>query len=169
MRLPNESSPRAANTEAAESEAGRPDEHEDTTSIRHTLEAALVGAMILSPEARTGALDRIAVDDLDREGHRVVFAAIRDLHRANHPVDQVTVNDQLDATGTLDTAGSLASVWELTAIEGCPNPAAWRYYLGRVLAASRRADTLRRLRRAVRRIEAGEDPNEVTAELETAA
>ena len=139
------------------------------TDATHEAEAALLGAMIERADARKAAVDQLTPDAFDREAHRAVFVTLAAMHADGIHVDPVTVNDELALRGRLDEAGGLAAVWTLVAIEGCPVPEAWRSYLAIVDREASRRQTVRQLRRAIERLEAGEDPANVRSGLEVAA
>jgi replicative DNA helicase len=168
---PQTSDPRRARTGAKSSGAGRND---STSWVRppddgtDSAEAAVLGAMILSVEARIGALELLSAADFDRPAHRVVFEAVSALHHDGVPVDPVTVNDRLAASGRLDEVGGLGAVYGLTALEGCPVPASWPTYATIVAREARRRRGITVLRRALARLEAGEDPAVVAADLAVA-
>ena len=149
------------------STADRPHD-QDPTHVELT-EAALLGAMLLSAAARDGVPRMLDPDDFDRSAHRVLFEVIVAMHAAGDEIDNITVNDKLAATGKLDEIGGLAAVWSLTAVEGCPTPSSWPTYATIVAREARRRRDIVTLRRAIARLEAGEDPAVVAAELEVAA
>jgi replicative DNA helicase len=174
---------RAHNAAGAEVDAGQADHHEGTPRVRYgdgfapdpdptsteAAEAALIGAMLLRPDARDGALGMVTAGDFDREAHRTVFETVVAMHAAGEHVDNVSVNDRLATTGQLEVVGTLAAVWALTSLEGCPTPAAWPVYATIVAREGRRRRGIRLLQRAIDRLEAGEDPALVSAELAVAA
>lgn len=160
-------------------EKGRPDEaaipeyvlagRDEDTEPHHAAEVAVLGAMVLSYEARAGALEMLADDDFDRHAHRTLFQVIAAMHNGEIPIDGVTINDELARIGKLDEIGGLAAVWLLTALEGCPTPAAWPTYSTIVVREARRRRGIALLRRAIERLEAGEDPARVAADMAVAA
>lgn len=164
----HKNSPRSAtNAPRAKVQADGPDDTQNTASM--AAEAALLGCMILSTEARHGAIGMLTADDFEREAHRTMFLALDTMHAFGEAVDQITVNDKLAGLGKLDEVGGLAAVFELTDPTACPSPAAWPTYATIVAREGRRRRGIRVLRRAIARLEAGEDPAVVAAELEVAA
>jgi replicative DNA helicase len=151
---------------AAPESAGRR-AHDNTSRL--AAEAAVLGAMLLSNEARNGVIDMLVTDDFERGAHRTLFEVLTAMQAANIHIDNITVNDELARLGKLEEIGSLASVWALTSIEGCPVPAAWPTYAVLVRREARRRRDLQLLRRAIERLEAGEDPAVVAADLAVAA
>lgn len=62
-------------------------------------ERALLGAMLLSAEAREAGATALEASDFYRPAHGHIFEAIRRLWLDSQPVDVVTVADELDALG----------------------------------------------------------------------
>ena len=143
--------------------------NESTREALELTEAAALGAAILSADARAGIVGALTPDAFLREAHRAVFEAVAAMHAAGEHVDQITVNDQLASTGKLDEVGGLVAVFELTDPLACPSPAAWPTYATIVAREARRRRGIRTLQRAIERLEAGEDPAIVSAELAVSA
>jgi replicative DNA helicase len=98
-------------------------------------EAAVLGAAILSADARTTILDRLEPDDFDHEAHRVIFETLREM---DGPPDVVTVTLHLCDTGRIDQAGGYAAVVDLVDPVACPSPSSWRHYVAAVRQAADR-------------------------------
>ncbi len=75
----------------------------------HNLEAeeSLLGAMLLSRDAIAEAVEVVAVEQFYRPAHAHVYDAISTLYAAGDPVDPVTVGEELDRAGVLETIGGL--------------------------------------------------------------
>jgi replicative DNA helicase len=74
----------------------------------HNLEAeeSLLGAMMLSREAITAAVEaRLLGDDFYKPAHGVVFAAALALHARGEPVDPVSMAEELRRSGQLEALG----------------------------------------------------------------
>ena len=166
MNGTSQNSPRTGKGARAEVQADGPDTSKD--SAAHAAEAAILGCMILSSAARTGAVDLLDPDDFDREAHRTLFDVLDKMHTAEEHVDPVTTNDRLATSGLLDEVGGGAAVWHLVDPLACPSPAAWKVYAEIVAREGRRRRGIRVLRRAIERLEAGEDPATVAAEMAVA-
>jgi replicative DNA helicase len=76
----------------------------------HSLQAeqAVVGGLMLDNGAWDQVADRVGEQDFYRRDHRLVFAAIRRLAEAGQPFDVVTLAEQLERTGELESVGGLA-------------------------------------------------------------
>jgi replicative DNA helicase len=83
----------------------------------HNLDAerSVLGAILLDGRhLSTMILDvGLIEDDFYREAHGHIFAAMRALQQANEPIDYLTVSDQLERQGQLETVGGRGSVDEL--------------------------------------------------------
>ncbi|MFT5202385.1 MAG: replicative DNA helicase [Candidatus Aldehydirespiratoraceae bacterium] len=75
----------------------------------HNLEAeeSLLGAMLLSRDAIADAVEVSSVEHFYRPAHAHVFEAITALYAAGDPVDPVTVAEELDRAGVLESIGGL--------------------------------------------------------------
>lgn len=76
-------------------------------------EEALLGAALLSAEARNATVDLVDPSDFYRHGHQHIWHAIRTIHARGEPVDQVTVAHELG--GLLDAVGGPAALTSLIA------------------------------------------------------
>ena len=75
----------------------------------HNLEAeeSLLGAMLLSRDAIADAVEVVYTEHFYRPAHAHVYDAISTLYAAGDPVDPVTVGEELDRAGVLETIGGL--------------------------------------------------------------
>jgi len=110
-------------------------------------EGSVLGAMMVSEGAINPVILDIRLDDDDfyREGHRVVFRAIKRLYERGEPVDSISVAELLTQSGELAEAGGREAVTQLPNLVPAPGNA--RHYaqivkqnalLRRLLAASHR-------------------------------
>ena len=152
----------AVNGAATKVTTGQQDHREDSAEAA---EAALLGSLLLSPEACAGIGALVTADDFSRDAHRQVYLAVQELHAQGQPVDTVTVTDCLARRGQLDTAGGPLGVSLLASMEVCPVPASWAAYGTVVAREARRRRLVVELTRALRRLEAGEDPDVVRSEV----
>jgi replicative DNA helicase len=134
------------------STAGGPDVTSDGTSPHLLAEAAVLGAAVLSADARAGVLDLLEPDDFDNEAHRATFATLRAMHEAGEHVDQVTLTVRLCDLERIDQAGGYAAVFDLTDPVACPHPSAWEVYAARVRQHGDRRRTIDHHWRELRRL-----------------
>jgi replicative DNA helicase len=73
----------------------------------HDLEAeeSLLGAMLLSHDAASLAIELCAAGDFYKPAHGHIFGAIHALIERGEPIDAVTVTDELKRSGLLDAVG----------------------------------------------------------------
>lgn len=83
----------------------------------HSIDAeeSLLGAMLLSEQAISAVTGVVTADDFYRPAHRHVFDAIQGLYGAGQGVDPVTVADELDQAGVLESVGGPATLVTLQA------------------------------------------------------
>jgi replicative DNA helicase len=73
----------------------------------HNLEAeeSLLGAMLLSSDAASAAIEICTAGDFYKPAHGHIFGAIRALIERGEPIDAVTVTDELQRSGLLEAVG----------------------------------------------------------------
>jgi replicative DNA helicase len=108
-------------------------------------EQAVLGAMLIDPEAVPRAIELLRPEDFYRPAHRIVFQTMVDLFDRASPVDVVTTVAELRRTGKLEAVGGATYLAELQ--EAVPTSANVAYH-ARIVAD-------RALMRAL--IEAGTD------------
>jgi replicative DNA helicase len=79
-------------------------------------EEAVLGALLLSPNAIATVSDELRPDDFYRESHRLIFQAAIALDVRGEPVDAITLVDELERNGTLSEAGGRARIHEIAAL-----------------------------------------------------
>lgn len=80
----------------------------------YSTEQAILGGMLLDPDAVETSMRTVVADDFASHGHREIFAAICDLYRAGTRVDAVTVAAALDGRESLAEVGGCAYLVHLT-------------------------------------------------------
>lgn len=79
-------------------------------------EESVLGAMLLSPTAVATAGEILDASDFYRESHARIFRAALSLWAKGEPVDAITLVDELDERGELETVGGRARIAELAAL-----------------------------------------------------
>src|SRR3989344_7928094 len=82
-------------------------------------ERALLGALLLKPDAIHDVSDLIRPDSFYAEKHRIIFNAMRELADRGEPIDQLSLSARLQDQGLLERAGSRSYLAELA---GPPPP-----------------------------------------------
>ncbi len=126
---------------------------EDATSVTgrvppHNLEAeqSVLGSMMLSKTAIADVLEKLRPDDFYREAHIRICQTVMDLFSSGEPVDAITVPDELERRGQLESVGGRPYVHTLVA--SVPHPGNAGFYAKIVAELA----TLRRLIDAASRI-----------------
>ena len=97
-------------------------------------ERSVLGAMLLNPDAVglvTEILQGSAVDAFYVPAHQYIYDAIITLYAKAKPIDAITLQDQLERDGTLEDAGGLPYITDLTG--AVPTSANAQYYTQIVL------------------------------------
>ena len=85
-------------------------------SLPQSLEAeqSVIGSMIIDKEAISKALEKLNEEDFYRDGHKVIFKAIREMYSEDMAVDLVTLLEYLKSTEKLDKAGGVTYISEIS-------------------------------------------------------
>lgn len=132
-----------------------------TRVLRHNLdaEASVLGGIILRNDLLT-ELDTLETDDFYHHPHKVVFEAMRNLEAADKPIDVVTLENEVEKQGKLESLGGVAFFGALAL--RVPTADNVREYAGIVQKLSRvRRLTLAASELTERSYEADADPEEL--------
>lgn len=85
-------------------------------SLPQSIEAeqSVIGSMIIDRSAIAQAAEGLDEEDFYRDSHKVLFKSIIDMFKKDMAVDLVTVLEHLKASDTLDRAGGVTYVTEIT-------------------------------------------------------
>ena len=114
----------------------RPDK---TIPANPEAEEAVLGALLIDPDAIIKVASFLRADDFYRERNGWIYQAILDLHERRDPADYVTVVDELERRDQIQAAGGAAYITSL--INNVPSAVYVEHYAHIV----ERAATLRRL------------------------
>lgn len=78
------------------------------------IESAVLGALIIESSRIDYVSDLISAEHFYDRTNQTIFDAIVQIHRSSHPVDLLTVVNQLKQTGKLDEIGGPVKIAELT-------------------------------------------------------
>jgi replicative DNA helicase len=78
------------------------------------VEQAVLGAVLIEPEAIPRAIELLNDDSFYSGKHRKIFSAVMALFERNNPVDLITVSEELKRRGDLEDVGGSAYLTELT-------------------------------------------------------
>ncbi|MDQ7029166.1 MAG: replicative DNA helicase [Ardenticatenia bacterium] len=76
-------------------------------------EEAVLGALLMDPEATTKVASFLQPKDFYRDKHVWIYEALLNLHKRNEPPDPLTVAAELDRMGKLSDVGGAAAISEL--------------------------------------------------------
>lgn len=85
-------------------------------SLPQSLEAeqSVIGSMIIDKSAIAKSLEKLNEEDFYRDGHKVIFKAIREMFSQDMAVDLVTLLEYLKSTDNLDKAGGVTYISEIS-------------------------------------------------------
>jgi replicative DNA helicase len=89
-------------------------------------ERALLGALLLKPDAIHDVSDTIHGDSFYAEKHRIIFEAMRELSERGEPIDILSLSERLTNNGTLERMGGRAYIAELAG--SAPAPGNFAHY-----------------------------------------
>ena len=89
-------------------------------------EAALLGCLMMDEFVQTEILEDLKEEDFYQESNRVILEAMKRVVAGRKVVDVVTLTDQLERDGTLQRAGGLQALSELSS--AIPSAANYRQY-----------------------------------------
>ena len=78
-------------------------------------EASLLGAMLLNPDAIASAVQMLDTADFYKPAHGHLFDAVSSLYAGGEPIDAVTVAEELQRSGLLESVGGGGAIAELEA------------------------------------------------------
>ena len=85
-------------------------------SLPQSIEAeqSVIGAMIIDKSAIAQVFEKLNEDDFYRDGHKVIYKAVREMYAKDMAVDLVTILEYLKTTDMLDKAGGVTYISELS-------------------------------------------------------
>ena len=89
-------------------------------------ERALLGALLLKPDAIHDVADTVKPESFYAEKHRLIFEAMRELTERSEPIDIVTLSERLTVNGSLERIGGRAYIAELAG--EAPAPGNFAHY-----------------------------------------
>ena len=117
----NESRPKAPTPHTAQYSAGARIPPQDVE-----MERALLGALLLNPNAMYEVADLVSIDSFYAGKHRTIFDAMLGLYAKGEPIDVVTLSGKLKERKLLTELGGAAFLSELTSAAASPGSA--RHY-----------------------------------------
>ena len=88
----------------------------NTMPYNRDAEMALLGCLLIDTDIAAELVEKLTEDDFYQESHKYILRAMQKTFNARKPIDLVTVSDELDSDGSLEKAGGIAYLTELTQI-----------------------------------------------------
>jgi len=81
----------------------------------HSIEAeqSVLGSMLIAPDSWDKVAEIVVETDFYNRSHQIIFRAIVRLLTKSHPIDLITVSEDLEGMDELETAGGFAYLGEL--------------------------------------------------------
>src|SRR5665811_1089089 len=89
-------------------------------------ERALLGALLLKPDAIHDVSDLIHQNSFYAEKHRLIFGAMNDLAQRGEPIDLLSLSEQMQNQGILEHGGGRSYLAELAG--SAPTPGNFSHY-----------------------------------------
>ncbi len=89
-------------------------------------ERALLGALLLKPDAIYDVSDIVGPDSFYAEKHRLIFAAMRELTERSEPIDLLSLSERMQDQGLLERSGGRSYLAELAG--SAPTPGNFSHY-----------------------------------------
>ena len=90
-------------------------------------EQAVLGCALIDSEICLNSVGKLEENDFYNETHRHIFKAIKDLQKDSVNVDYLTVTDNLDRKGLINSVGGIAYITTLTNV--VPSAAGYNHYV----------------------------------------
>lgn len=118
----------------------------NTMPYNRDAEMALLGCLLIDNEIAAELVEKLGEEDFYQESHKYILRAMQRVFNNRKPIDLVTVSDELESEGSLERAGGIVYLTELTQIT--PSAANYKSY-HEIIA---RDSVNRKLIRAARKI-----------------
>ena len=124
-------------------------------------EMALLGCLLIDAEIAADVVDSLPEADFYQESHKYSLRAMTRVYNDRKPGDLVTVTDELEKEGSIEKAGGIAYITELTQIT--PSAANYKSYQEIVSRDSVNRKLIRASRKIIETAMKGTDDRESLA------
>lgn len=95
----------------------------------HNIEAeqAILGCNLIDNDVPIAVMAKLRAEDFYSEAHQSIYEAMTNIYRANSPIDFVTLIDELERMGIMESVGGIDYITALTNI--VPSAANYMHYL----------------------------------------
>ena len=129
----------------------------DINTMPHNCEAemALLGCLLIDNEIAAELVEKLGEEDFYQESHKYILRAMRRVFNNRKPIDLVTVSDELEREGSLERAGGIVYLTELTQIT--PSAANYKSYHEIIVRDSLNRKLIRAARKIIEKSTSGLD------------
>ena len=118
-------------------------------------EKSALGSALLSSVAYARVTTELRVDDFATEAHRLIFSTMKRMHDEGLALDSVTMIDALDGARSLEAAGGVMYITELSLF--VPSAANVEHYIRIIREHSRKRHLAEDLERVITGIQSGDN------------
>lgn len=120
----------------------------NTRMMPHSIEAeqSVLGCCLIDDNVPVQVMNKLKVDDYYTQAHQTIFEAMNKIYQENKPIDFVTLTDELERMGAMESVGGIDYITTLTNI--VPSAANFMHYVNIV----KRDSVLRNLIKASQNI-----------------
>ncbi len=95
----------------------------------HNIEAeqAVLGCNLIDVDVAINIMTKLRTHDFYSEAHKVIFEAMQNVYVSNNPIDFVTLTDELERMGSMESVGGIDYIATLTNI--VPSAANYMHYV----------------------------------------
>ncbi len=135
----------------------------ETTTMPYNRDAemALLGCMLIDSDIASEIIDKLHEADFYQESHKLILRAMKAAFDGRKPIDLVTVSDALESEGTLEKAGGIMYLTDLTQIT--PSAANYKSYYEIITRDSMNRKLIRASRKIIEASMSGIDEKEALA------
>ena len=96
--------------------------------IPHNIEAeqSVLGCNLLDDNISIQIMEKLKPEDFYTEAHKTIFEIMKKIYNQNKPIDYVTLTDELDRAGLLETVGGMDYITTLTNV--VPSATNYKHY-----------------------------------------
>ena len=128
-------------------------------SIPNNIEAeqSVLGCNLLDDNVAIQIMSMLKAEDFYTEAHKTIFEAMSTIHAASKPIDYVTLTDELERMGVLESVGGIDYITTLTNI--VPSSANFKHYADIVKRTSLMRKLIRSSQEIIEKAYEGQEEN----------
>ena len=90
----------------------------NTRMMPHSIEAeqSVLGCCLIDDNVPVQVMNKLKVDDYYTQAHQTIFEAMNKIYQENKPIDFVTLTDELERMGAMESVGGIDYITTLTNI-----------------------------------------------------